>query len=111
MSTALNMHRRIQGEQRFQIASRADRCVNWLKANGFEVLRVEASRITIKASPLCDKLEGAVEGFTRNRKGEQRYKMVSRLDCAVVWNVTPPKHGNTVVSLFKRLVGRIGGAA
>lgn len=111
MSAALNMPRRIQGEQRFQIASKADRCANWLKVNGFEVLSVEASRITIKASPLCDKLEGVVEGFARNRKGEQRYKMASRHDCAVVWNVTPPKPDSAVVSLFKRLVSRIGGAA
>lgn len=111
MNTVRNMPLRIQGAERFQIASQADRCVNWLKVNGFEVLSVEPSRITIKASSLCDKLEGVVEGFARNRKGEQRYKMVSRLGCAVVWNVTPPKPDNAVVSLFKQMVRRIGGAA
>ena len=70
--------------QRLRIAHQADQCVNWLKVQGFEVLRVEAGpRITIRASALCEKLEGAVACYSRSLHSEHRYKMVTRFDCEV----------------------------
>lgn len=110
MTNVMNLPRRYRGLTRFEIAKKSDRCVTWLKVNGFEVLAVESSRIIIKPSPLCDLLEGVVDGFVRTRKGEQRFKMVSRWDCTVVWDVTLPKAENAVVSGIKRLWRRIGGA-
>ena len=72
--------------RRFLIAEQAGQCVGWLKANGFEVLTVEAGpRITVRSSPLCDLLEGAASAYSRGPHGEQRYKMVMRLDCEVRW--------------------------
>lgn len=71
---------------RFLIAEQADQCVGWLRANGFDVLTIEAGpRITVRTSPLCDQLEGAVCGFSRGLHGEQRYKMVTRFECEVRW--------------------------
>lgn len=71
---------------RFMIAEQADQCVCWLKAQGFDVLMVEAGpRITVRTSPLCDQLEGAVCAFSRGLHGEQRYKMAIRFDCEVRW--------------------------
>lgn len=111
MNATMEFPRRYHGATRFEIASQADRCVTWLQVNGFEVLRIEASRITIKPSPLCDKLEGVVDGFECIKKRTRRYKMVSRFDCAVVWEVPAPKADSAVVSVIKRLWRRIGGAA
>jgi hypothetical protein len=72
--------------QRRKIAHRADYCVRWLKDQGFEVLGVEdGPRIIIRNCALCDEFEGAVEGYSRGRLGEQRYKAVIRLDCEVSW--------------------------
>ena len=63
-------------------------CVDWLKAQGFTVLRVESGpRITVQPNPLCDQLEGAVAGYSRGVKGESRYHMVWRLNCQVQWEV------------------------
>jgi hypothetical protein len=76
-------------QQRFEIAEQANRCVKWLTIQGFDVLRVYkglgSPLITIRPSPLCDKLEGAVAVYERNLKGAQRYKKVLRLDCEVRW--------------------------
>jgi len=61
-------------------------CVDWLEAQGFVVLNVERGpRITVCYSPLCDRLEGAVQGYSSGIKGCQRYKMVWRFDCQVRW--------------------------
>jgi len=103
--------RRHTGHTRFEIAAQAARCANWLKVSGFEVLRIEASRITIRSSPLCDKLEGVVDGFECVKKRTRRYKMVTRFDCAVVWEVPTPKADGVVVSVIKRLWHWAGGAA
>lgn len=76
----------VSGAWRFLIAEKADQCVGWLKAQGFDVLMVEAGpRITVRTSPLCDQLEGAVRGFSRGLHGEQYYKMAHRLGCTVCW--------------------------
>lgn len=65
---------------------RVSYCVNWLESQGFNVLNIErGQRITVRYSPLCDQLEGAVSGFCRSLKGELRYKSVWRHDCEVIW--------------------------
>jgi hypothetical protein len=75
-------------EQRRRIAAQADDCVKWLRAQGFFVLSVwDGPRVIIRNSPLCDQLEGAVEGYSRGKAGEQRYKTVIRFDCEVRWKV------------------------
>lgn len=76
-------------QQRFEVAEQANRCVKWLKIQGFEVLRVQKGQrvplITIRTCPLCDQLEGAIAVYERSLKGAQRYKKVMRLDCEVRW--------------------------
>lgn len=111
MSAAMQLPRRYHGNTRFEIASQADRCVTWLKVNGFEVQSVEASRITIKPSPLCDTLDGVVEGYECVKKRTRRYRMVTRFEIAVVWDVTPAKADSAVVSLLKRLMRWMKGGA
>ena len=76
--------------QRMEIAARADYCVKWLQAQGFEVLRVEATRrnprVNIRTSPLCEQLEGAVRMYERlHSKPEKRYWVAIRFDCEVRW--------------------------
>src|ERR1019366_2607098 len=72
--------------QRRKIAHRANYCVRWLRDQGFEVLGVgDGPRIIIRSSALCDQFEGAVSGYSRSLRGEQRYKTVIRLDCEVRW--------------------------
>lgn len=91
--------------QRFRVAHQADQCVNWLKVQGFEVLRVGSGPcITIRNSPLCDKLEGVVEGYSRTGKGENRYRMVSRFDCAVRWVVAETTPKKRPVPILQRLM-------
>jgi hypothetical protein len=105
MNAVVEIPRRHQGAQRFQIASQADRCVAWLRAQGFDVLAIQAGpRITIRYSDLCEQLEGVVEGYQRTPKGETRYKMASRFDCAVVWIVSEVRAKRPALSLFKRAV-------
>jgi len=82
----IEIPRRLCPARRFLITEQADQCVNWLKANGFDVLSIEPGpSITIRTSPLCNELEGAVAGYSRGLHGERRYKMVIRFDCAVYW--------------------------
>jgi phosphoserine phosphatase len=84
--TELIEETRKQAAQRRHIAAQADHCVRWLKAHGFEVLAVtDGPRITVRNSHLCDMLEGAVAGYSRGPKGEERYRCVVRLDCEVRW--------------------------
>lgn len=78
-----------------QIAHAADRCVKWLRAQGFEVLAVQAAhlyrnpRITVRACPLCERLEGAVHRYDRTThngaKIERRYWVAIRFGCEVRW--------------------------
>lgn len=98
--------------ERFLIAEQAYQCVAWLKVQGFEVLCIERGpRITIRNSPLCDQLEGVVDGYSRSAGGEQRYRMVTRFDCTVMWAAAPAPVAHPVVSMIKRVLQRIGGAA
>lgn len=73
----------------------AERCVTWLKVQGFEVLRVESGRrtprITIRTSPLCEQLEGAVRMYERTKDGARRYWFAIRLDCEVRWTEACPE--------------------
>lgn len=88
--------------RRLWIAEQADHCVKWLKAQGLEVLGVEKGprtppRITIRTSPLCDRFEGAVAGYSRalnpsrTVQAEQRYKTVMRFGCEVRWEDACPE--------------------
>lgn len=69
-----------------------NRCVLWLNAQGFEVLHVPRGecaqpRITIKLSPLCDRLEGVARAYERNVNGARHYKFVIRHGCNVEWDI------------------------
>jgi hypothetical protein len=110
---------------RLAIAEQADRCAKWLKAQGLEVLRVEKGprtppRITIRTSPLCERIEGAVHIYERGLQGERRYKTVMRLGCEVRWDeqVAHARHEvsqklayQKTRSIFRRILGWTGGAA
>lgn len=84
---------RITLSARLALAQQADGCVKWLKAQGFDVIRVEKGacgpRIIIRPSPLCKKLDGTVAGYSRlascNRNNELRYSFTYRFDCEVWW--------------------------
>ncbi len=107
--------------RRLWIAEQADYCAKWLKAQGLEVLRVEKGpltqpRIIIRPSPLCDRFDGAVSGYSRTLKGELRYRWVMRFDCEVRWDAMD-SHARFEVqqeraykarSLFRRLAAAIG---
>ena len=114
MSTVMDIPSRVHGVPRFHIASQAERCVEWLRINGFDVLRVESGqRITIRTCALCDQLEGAVEAYSRTRGGASRYKMVTRWDCLVCWEVEPSEHhqpANPFIVALLRLTGARGEA-
>lgn len=85
---ALQAVARANAEKRRRIAEEADFCVNWLRAQGLEVLAVsDGPRITIRCSPLCEQFEGAVNGYSRGQNGVERYKEVIRMDCAIRWRV------------------------
>lgn len=77
---------------RLETAVQSDRCAKWLKAQGFEVLCVQKGprnpRITIRTSPLCDQLEGAVRMYERVGKTERRYWVAIRFGCEVRWTET-----------------------
>lgn len=76
-------------EQRHALAAEADQCVRWLKAQGYNVIRVEQGavgpRILIHASPLCKQLEGAVSAYLKGIEGARRYSFAWRHDCEVRW--------------------------
>lgn len=82
-----------RAQDRLRIAEQADGCVKWLKAQGFDVIRVGKGacgpRIIIRQSPLCKKLDGTVAGYSRlaacNRSNELRYSFTYRFDCEVWW--------------------------
>lgn len=74
---------------RSEAAEQVEKCVKWLHLQGFEVLGAQVGtrnpRITVRASPLCDQLDGAVRRFERTAQGERRYRVALRLDCEVRW--------------------------
>jgi hypothetical protein len=74
---------------RTKAADKAKQCIGWLRAQGFEVLcailTTRNPRIIIKHSPLCEKLEGAVRRFERNRLSECHYWVAIRFECEVRW--------------------------
>jgi len=83
--------------RRLRIAEQADYCVKWLKAQGLEVIGVEKGprtppRITIRTSPPCDRIDGAVACYSRalnpsrSVQAEQRYKTAMRFGCEVRWD-------------------------
>lgn len=75
-------------EHRRNLASQADYCVKWLQENGLEVIAIsDGPRITVRNSPLCNKLEGAVQGYSRGPKGVEHYKTVIRFDCEIRWKI------------------------
>lgn len=86
-------------EEREEAEEQANHCAAWLKAQGFEVLRAEAPRrnprITIRSSPLCEHLEGAVRGFQRVGRVETRYWVAVRFGCEVRWAETEKPEGET----------------
>lgn len=75
---------------RADVALAAQQCVNWCRAQGFEVTGVQRGahrhRVYIKASPLCNKLDGAVHRFERSNGIERRYWFAIRFDCEVRWD-------------------------
>ena len=76
--------------RRREIAAQATFCAQWLRAQGFEVLYVDQGartppRITIRSSPLCNRLEGAVRAYQRTLRREQHLMIVMRHGCEVVW--------------------------
>lgn len=84
----MNLSQHHQQQDRFEIATRADFCVRWLRSQGLEVLAVSnGPRILVRYSPQCDQFEGAVQGYWRGPKGVERYQAVIRLDCEVRWVV------------------------
>lgn len=84
----MNLSQHYQQQHRSRIADQADHCVKWLKSQGFDVLSVsDGPRITIRPSPLCKSLQGAVESYSSSAQGEQRYKTVTLFDCEVRWAV------------------------
>lgn len=68
----------------------AQHCANWLQAQGFEVIRVLVGdrnpKIEIAASPLCNRLEGAVY-MTERHAGQitRRGWVAVRFGCEVRW--------------------------
>ena len=72
-----------------EAAEKIGQCVNWLRAQGFEVVcaqyGVRNPRITIKHSPLCEQLEGAVRRFERVGQNEKHYWVAIRFECEVRW--------------------------
>lgn len=74
---------------RQEVAGKVERCVDWLHLQGFDVCGVQVGtrnpRITIRHSPLCEKLEGAVRRFERVGLVEMRYWVAIRFDCEVRW--------------------------
>lgn len=71
---------------------RADRCVKWLKAQGFTVFNVTVGRrnprIEIQASRHCQALEGAVYISERTHLGAKRGWVAIRHGCEVRWTET-----------------------
>lgn len=94
--------------ERFKIASQADRCVSWLRAQGFTVLSIGAGPcITVRLSPLCNQLEGAAEGYSRTGSGETRYQTVNRFDCEVCWVLSETPAKRPAVSLWQAVMARL----
>ncbi|MBI5626098.1 MAG: hypothetical protein HY935_02680 [Nitrosomonadales bacterium] len=78
-----------QHTQRFDLASRADYCVKWLRAQNIEVLAIKNGNtcpvIIIRNCELCGDFEGQVQAYERGPKGTRRYSFVMRHGCEVRW--------------------------
>lgn len=83
------MRRRHNKEMRRHLADQVQRCIAWLKVNGYEVRTVLGGtflpRIVISRSHLCAMLEGVVDAWERTPTGERRYNFVIRFDCMIEW--------------------------
>lgn len=94
--------------QRFDVASHADYCVKWLRAQGLEVLVVKNGStcpvIIIRSCELCDDFEGHVQAYESGPNGTRRYRFVMRHGCEVRWaehtDVRPRPAGNRLKSLL-----------
>lgn len=83
----------LAAEQRRTLAEQAHGCVQWLKVQGFDVVRVEQGavgpRIIIRNSPLCKLLEGVIPAYSRldanEQHREERYSFAYRFNCEVRW--------------------------
>lgn len=86
---------RITLADRLAHAAKADPCVKWLKAQGFEVLYVERGthnpRVIIRTGQLCAQLEGAVRRYERIGQTERRYWVAIRFGCEVRWAEACPE--------------------
>lgn len=84
-------------ELRRRIAQQVHQCSQWLRVQGYEILRVEGGfcqpRIVIKPSPLCDQLDGAADAFERTRHGACHYRYAVRFGCMVTWTESEAHHG------------------
>lgn len=72
-----------------EATEKTQQCISWLQAQGFEVqyayLTPRNPRITIRHTPLCDQLEGAVRRYERVGNNAQHYWVAVRFDCEVRW--------------------------
>lgn len=85
----MNLTQHCQQNDRFHVAAQAAQCAHWLKSQGFEVLAItHGPRILVRSNALCDRLEGAVQGYSRGPTGfQEHYKTVIRFGCQVRWAV------------------------
>lgn len=76
-------------DERLEAAVKADQCVKWLEAQGFDVVQRQTGRrnprVIIRGGPLCESLEGAVRMYERLGQTEKRYWVAIRFDCEVRW--------------------------
>lgn len=91
----LNLVTRGYPAERFQIAAKADACVQWLKSLGLSIRNVEKSKvglplINIRPAPQCAKFEDVIGAYERavvdgKHSIEKRYSYVYRMGCEVRW--------------------------
>jgi hypothetical protein len=81
-----------RAQDRLALAHAADYCVQWLKANGLKLMRIEGEvsqpRIIVKYKPACDQMgDDIVVAYERSANGERRYGWVNRFRCQVKWAI------------------------
>ena len=84
-----------RAKDRLALAHAVDYCVQWLKANGIKVRRIEGDvqqpRIIVKYNAMCDRMgDDIVHAYERSQLGERRCAWVNRLGCQVKWTVPAP---------------------